>query len=87
MLAQEQDWESEENQFTYNPYEAFLGDMSQLTVWNTVLSAHDIYNLAGSCMNSRNEAIVISWADFVPGLTGSYKTTQTSHACDCKLYN
>ena len=86
MLAQEQDWEAEEDQFTYNPYEAFLGDMSQMTVWGTVLSSQDIYNLAGSCMNSRNDAIVVSWADFVAELNGDYRKTSVSYACYCKLH-
>ena len=86
MLAQEQDWEAEEEEFTYNPYEAFLGDMSQMTVWNTVLSSQDIYNLAGSCLNSKNEQIVVSWADFAPGLTGDYRKTSVSVACHCKFY-
>ena len=85
MLAQEQDWEAEEDQFTYNPYEAFLGDMSQMTVWNTVLSSQDVYNLAGSCTNARNDAVVISWADFLPGFTGDYRKTPSSNACHCKL--
>ena len=87
VLAQEQDWDTEEKQFTYNPYEAFIGDMSQMTVWNTVLSSQDIYNLAGSCLNSRNDALVVSWGDFVPELTGDYRKTTESSACRCKSYS
>ena len=84
VLAQEQDWEVADQSFSYNAYEAFLGDMSQMTVWNTVLSPQDIYNLAGSCKNTRDDAVVISWADFVPNLSGVYKKSSKSYACDCK---
>ena len=84
VLAQEQDWEVKDQSFSYNAYEAFLGDMSQMTVWNTVLSPQDIYNLAGSCKNARDDAVVISWADFVPNLRGVYKKSSKSYACDCK---
>ena len=84
VLAQEQDWEVVDQSFSYNAYEAFLGDMSQMTVWNTVLSPQDIYNLAGSCKNARDDAVVISWADFVPNLSGVYKKSSKSYACDCK---
>lgn len=85
VLAQEQDWEAAENRFTYNPLEAFLGDMSQLNLWNKVLSNREIYNLAGSCGSSERDAITIAWADFVPELQGSYKKTDKSYACDCKF--
>lgn len=85
VLAQEQDWEATANRFAYNPLEAFLGDMSQLTLWNKVLSGRDVYNLAGSCSSAEQDAIVVAWADFVPGLHGSYKKTEKSHACDCKF--
>ena len=84
MLAQEQDWDTQEQKFAYNAYEAFLGDMSQMTVWNTVLSPQDIYNLAGSCKNAKDDAVVISWADFLPNLSGAYKKSPKSYACGCK---
>ena len=85
VLAQEQDWEPEEQTFTYNSYEAFLGDMSQMTVWNTVLSPQDIYNLAGSCSNAKDDYVVISWADFVENMQGVYRKSSKSHVCDCKF--
>ena len=85
MLAQEQDWDTKEQKFTYNAYEAFLGDMSQMTVWNTVLSSQDIYNLAASCKNARDDAVVVSWADFLPSLSGAYEKSPKSYACYSKL--
>ena len=84
VLAQEQDWEVKDQSFSYNAYEAFLGDMSQMTVWNTVLSPQDIFNLAGSFKNARDDAVVISLADFVPNLRGVYKKSSKSYGCDCK---
>lgn len=85
VLAQEQDWDTKEQKFTYNAYEAFLGDMSQMTVWNTVLSSQDIYNLAASCKSARDDAVVISWADFLPNLSGAYEKSPKSYVCDSKL--
>ena len=84
VLAQEQDWEPTEKRFSYNPFEAFTGDMSQLNLWNKVLSANEVYNLAGKCRTSENDALVVAWSDFIPGLHGSYKKTTKSYACDCK---
>ena len=57
-----------------------------MTIWNTVLSSQDIYDLASSCLSVENDATVISWGDFVPEFTGDYKMTSKSYVCDCKLF-
>ena len=67
-----------------SPEEAFIGDLSQLNVWNKVLSPQDIYNLVRSC-NHVEHGNVKAWADFREGLQGVYKLTSKSHACNCEL--
>lgn len=65
---------------SFSPEEAFSGDLSQLNVWDKVLSPQDIYNLVRSCFTEPGN--VKAWADFRTGLQGVYVLTKKSHACN-----
>jgi len=68
---------------SFSPEEAFTGDLSQLNVWNKVLSPHEIYNLVRNCFTEAGN--VKAWADFQTGLQGVYVLTNKSHACNCEF--
>ena len=78
ILGQEQD----ELGGGFNTEENFIGDVSQMNVFDYVLSANEIYNLAYSC--DYVEGNVAAWADFRERLFGEYHLTDKSYACDCK---
>lgn len=78
VLGQEQDSLGD----SFSPEEAFTGDLSQLNVWDKVLSPQDIYNLVRSCRAEPGN--VKAWADFRVGLQGVYVLTPKSYACDCE---
>lgn len=78
ILAQEQDTLGG----GFNTEENFLGDISQMNVFDYVLSENDIYNLAYSCDYVKGN--VAAWADFQEQLFGQYHKTDSSYACDCK---
>lgn len=69
---------------SFSPEEAFIGDLSQLDVWNKVLSPQDIYNLVRSCNTEPGN--VKAWADFRDGLQGVYVLADKSYACDCECF-
>ena len=62
--------------------ESFFGDLSQLNIWKSVLSANHVYDLAMSCKHASGD--VLAWADFRQQSHGSMAKTQPSLACDCK---
>jgi hypothetical protein len=79
VLGQEQDTLGDE----FSPEEAFTGDISQMNIWDRVLSANDVANLVYTCQAA--EGNVKAWGDFLAGLQGVYVKTTRSHACDCKF--
>ena len=78
ILGQEQD----ELGGGFNTEENFLGDASQMNIFDYVLSANDIYNLAHSCDYVKGN--VVAWGDFREQLHGEYHITDKSYACDRK---
>ena len=78
ILGQEQD----ELGGGFNTEENFIGDVSQMNVFDYVLSANDIYNLVYSCDYVKGN--IAAWADFKEQLFGEYHMTDKSYACDCK---
>ena len=78
ILGQEQD----EVGGGFNTLETFIGDVSQMDVFDYTLSANDIYNLAYSCEHVKGN--VAAWGDFREQLFGEYHLTDKSYACDCK---
>jgi len=69
---------------SFSPEEAFTGDLSQLNVWDKVLSPQDIYNLVRSCHGKQGN--VKAWADFREGLQGVYVLTSKPFACLCEQF-
>ena len=78
ILGQEQD----EIGGGFNTEENFMGDVSQMNIFDYTLSANDIYNLAYSCDYVKGN--VAAWGDFREQLFGEYHVTDESYACDCK---
>ena len=78
ILGQEQD----ELGGGFNTREDFIGDVSQMNIFDYILSANDIYNMAYSCDNVKGN--VAAWGDFRELLFGDYHVTEKSYACDCK---
>ena len=78
VIGEEQD--SLEGEFT--PSESFIGDLSQLNIWDRELSANEIYDLATMC--GHQEGNVVAWSDFSSQKTGHVQKTSPSLACDCK---
>ena len=66
----------------FNTEENLIGDVSQMNVFDNVLSANDIYNLVYSCDYVKGN--IAAWADFREQLFGEYHVTDKSYACDCK---
>ena len=66
----------------FNPEESFYGDLSQLNVWNRVLTTNEIYDLARSCTHDFGN--VIAWSDFTHNTHGSIHKVVPSLACHCK---
>ena len=66
----------------FNTEENFIGDVSQMNVFDYVLSENDIYNLVYSCDYVKGN--VAAWADFREQLFGEYHVTDKSYVCDCK---
>jgi len=76
ILGQEQD----ELGGGFNTEENFIGDVSQLNIFDYTLSANDIYNLVYSCDHVKGN--VAAWGDFRERLFGIYYLTDKSYACD-----
>ena len=66
----------------FNTEEDFIGDVSQMNVFDYTLSANDIYNLAYSCDHVKGN--VAAWGDFKEQLSGEYHVTDKSYVCDCE---
>lgn len=67
----------------FSPDHAFMGDISQMNLWNKALSAKDVLNIALNCKAAVGN--VRAWSDFVTGLSGVYTVTPRSYVCDGKL--
>uniref|UniRef100_A0A8C2X8M0 Sushi, von Willebrand factor type A, EGF and pentraxin domain-containing protein 1 n=1 Tax=Cyclopterus lumpus TaxID=8103 RepID=A0A8C2X8M0_CYCLU len=87
VLGQDQDQRGE----GFNPVESFVGSMSQLNIWDRVLTPQQIKVLASSCPSSHvsHRGNVLAWPDFLSGVVGRVKVNLSSVFCaDCpKLEN
>ncbi|XP_035375850.1 sushi, von Willebrand factor type A, EGF and pentraxin domain-containing protein 1 isoform X3 [Electrophorus electricus] len=82
VLGQDQDQRGE----GFNPVESFVGSLSQLNIWNYVLSPQQIRSLATSCPSDLQKGNVFAWPDFLHGVTGRVKINPKSMFCaDCPL--
>uniref|UniRef100_A0A8C4ZWE3 Sushi, von Willebrand factor type A, EGF and pentraxin domain-containing protein 1 n=1 Tax=Gadus morhua TaxID=8049 RepID=A0A8C4ZWE3_GADMO len=83
VLGQDQDSRGE----GFNPVESFVGSLSQLNIWDRVLSPQQVGSvLASSCPASHvtHRGNVLAWPDFLNGQMGRVKTTPGSIFCaDC----
>uniref|UniRef100_H0YSS6 Sushi, von Willebrand factor type A, EGF and pentraxin domain-containing protein 1 n=1 Tax=Taeniopygia guttata TaxID=59729 RepID=H0YSS6_TAEGU len=80
VLGQEQDQKGE----GFNPAESFVGSISQLNIWNHVLSPQQVKSLATSCPEELQKGNVLAWPDFLPGVVGRVKIDYKSIFCaDC----
>ncbi|XP_078614593.1 sushi, von Willebrand factor type A, EGF and pentraxin domain-containing protein 1-like [Branchiostoma floridae x Branchiostoma japonicum] len=64
----------------FGPDEVFIGDLSRLNLWDYELSEEDIYSMASNCHNSTGN--VKAWPDFIAGLEGRVKLSNSSSFCD-----
>lgn len=76
VLAQEQDIVG--GNFTTT--EAFYGHISQVNVWDSILTENEIQILASSCALDRHGNLV-AWGDFLNNLDGNYQIVRPSQAC------
>ncbi|XP_056610750.1 sushi, von Willebrand factor type A, EGF and pentraxin domain-containing protein 1 isoform X1 [Triplophysa dalaica] len=82
VLGQDQDQRGD----GFNPVESFVGTLSQLNIWNYVLTPQQISSLASSCPADLQKGNVFAWPDFLGGVTGRVKTSSKSIFCsDCPL--
>ncbi|KAM6949553.1 LOW QUALITY PROTEIN: sushi, von Willebrand factor type A, EGF and pentraxin domain-containing protein 1 [Aplochiton taeniatus] len=84
VLGQDQDQRGE----GFNPVESFVGSISQLNIWDRVLTPQQIKVLASSCPVSHvtHRGNVLAWPDFLAGVVGRVKTNLNSIFCaDCPL--
>ncbi|KAK3545348.1 hypothetical protein QTP70_004069 [Hemibagrus guttatus] len=82
VLGQDQDQRGE----GFNPVESFVGSLSQLNIWDYVLSPQQIRSLSNSCPSDLQRGNVFAWPDFLHGITGRVKTNPKSMFCtDCPL--
>ncbi|CAN9509297.1 unnamed protein product [Ophioblennius macclurei] len=82
VLGQDQDQRGE----GFNPVESFVGSMSQLHIWDRVLTPQQIKVLSSSCPASHvtHRGNVMAWPDFLSGVVGRVKVNQDSIFCaDC----
>ncbi|KAK2514926.1 Svep1 [Columba guinea] len=80
VLGQEQDQKGE----GFNPAESFVGSISQLNIWDYVLSPQQVKSLATSCPEELQKGNVLAWPDFLPGVVGRVKIDYKSIFCaDC----
>nr|XP_056705184.1 sushi, von Willebrand factor type A, EGF and pentraxin domain-containing protein 1 [Euleptes europaea] len=81
VLGQEQDQRGE----GFNPAESFVGSISQLNIWDYVLSLEQVKSLAVSCPEELQKGNVLAWPDFLPGIVGRVKIDSKSMFCaDCQ---
>ncbi|XP_061525630.1 sushi, von Willebrand factor type A, EGF and pentraxin domain-containing protein 1 isoform X5 [Phycodurus eques] len=82
VLGQDQDQRGE----GFNPVESFVGSISQLNIWDRVLTPQQIKVLASSCPGSHvtHRGNVFAWPDFLSGGLGRVKVNLSSIFCaDC----
>ncbi|KAM8746660.1 sushi, von Willebrand factor type A, EGF and pentraxin domain-containing protein 1 isoform 1-T1 [Acanthopagrus schlegelii] len=82
VLGQDQDQRGE----GFNPVESFVGSISQLNIWDRVLTPQQIKVLASSCPASHvtHRGNVLAWPDFLTGVVGRVKVNLNSIFCaDC----
>ncbi|XP_072444221.1 sushi, von Willebrand factor type A, EGF and pentraxin domain-containing protein 1 isoform X6 [Chiloscyllium punctatum] len=80
VLGQEQDQRGE----GFNPAESFVGSLSQLNIWDYVLTTQQIKLLATACPDDLKKGNVLAWPDFLSGIVGRVKKNSTSIFCaDC----
>ncbi|RMB94706.1 hypothetical protein DUI87_28819 [Hirundo rustica rustica] len=77
VLGQEQDQKGE----GFNPAESFVGSISQLNIWDHVLSPQQVESLATSCPEELQKGNVLAWPDFLPGVVGRVKIDYKSIFC------
>ncbi|XP_075416413.1 sushi, von Willebrand factor type A, EGF and pentraxin domain-containing protein 1 isoform X2 [Tenrec ecaudatus] len=77
VLGQEQDLKGE----GFNPAESFVGSISQLNLWDYVLSPQQVKSLATSCPEELNKGNVLAWPDFLSGIVGKVKIDSRSIFC------
>ncbi|XP_074555287.1 sushi, von Willebrand factor type A, EGF and pentraxin domain-containing protein 1 [Halichoeres trimaculatus] len=87
VLGQDQDQRGD----GFNPVESFVGSISQLNIWDRVLTPQQIKVLSSSCPASHvtHRGNVLAWPDFLNGEVGRVKVNHNSIFCaDCpKLEN
>ncbi|XP_063750705.1 sushi, von Willebrand factor type A, EGF and pentraxin domain-containing protein 1 isoform X1 [Eleginops maclovinus] len=87
VLGQDQDQRGE----GFNPVESFVGSLSQLNIWDRVLTPQQIKVLSSNCPASHvsHRGNVFAWPDFLSGVVGRVKVNLSSVFCaDCpKLEN
>ena len=71
VLGQEQD----DKGGAFSANEAFVGNMTQLNVWDRTLSALEIRTLMVSCSDYTGS--LYAWPDFLAGLKGRLKALDT----------
>ncbi|MBN3306145.1 SVEP1 protein, partial [Amia calva] len=82
VLGQDQDQRGE----GFNPVESFVGSMSQLNIWDHVLTPQQIQALASSCPEDLQRGNLLAWPDFLTGIVGRVKITPKSMFCaDCPV--
>ncbi|XP_062305372.1 sushi, von Willebrand factor type A, EGF and pentraxin domain-containing protein 1 isoform X1 [Osmerus eperlanus] len=84
VLGQDQDQRGE----GFNPVESFVGSISQLNIWDRVLTPQQVKVLASSCPVSHvtHRGNVLAWPDFLSGVVGRVKVNRDSIFCaDCPL--
>ncbi|MBZ3871168.1 Sushi, von Willebrand factor type A, EGF and pentraxin domain-containing protein 1 [Sciurus carolinensis] len=80
VLGQEQDIKGE----GFSPAESFVGSISQLNLWDYVLSPQQVKSLANSCPEELSRGNVLAWPDFLSGIVGKVKINPKSIFCsDC----
>ncbi|XP_061566532.1 sushi, von Willebrand factor type A, EGF and pentraxin domain-containing protein 1 isoform X1 [Cololabis saira] len=82
VLGQDQDQRGE----GFSHVESFVGSISQLNIWDRVLTPQQIKVLASSCPASHvtHRGNVFAWPDFLSGVVGRVKVNSNSIFCaDC----
>ncbi|XP_076997754.1 sushi, von Willebrand factor type A, EGF and pentraxin domain-containing protein 1 isoform X2 [Tamandua tetradactyla] len=77
VLGQEQDKKGE----GFNPAESFVGSISQLNLWDYVLSPQQVKSLATSCPEELRKGNVLAWPDFLSGIVGKVNIDSESIFC------
>ncbi|XP_067839671.1 sushi, von Willebrand factor type A, EGF and pentraxin domain-containing protein 1 [Heptranchias perlo] len=82
VLGQEQDLRGE----GFNPAESFVGSLSQLNIWDYVLTPEQVKLLATACPEDLKKGNMLAWPDFMSGIVGRVKKDSRSVFCaDCPV--